>query len=82
MKTMWFGKLAIIAAMLAFFCVSGSAFAGDNSGKDQTGKFTQGTKGHALDALEQSAGKKIQDVKVPEPPKPTPVTGTTGTRGR
>jgi len=30
-------------------------------------------KGPALQQLESAAGKKIEDVKVPEPPKPTPV---------
>lgn len=30
-------------------------------------------KGPALQQLEGAAGKKIEDVKVPPPPKPTPV---------
>jgi hypothetical protein len=35
--------------------------------------FTQGKKGEAKEALERSAGKKAEDVKVPAPSPPTPV---------
>lgn len=37
-------------------------------------------KGPALQQLESAAGKKIEDVKVPEPPKPTPVQSSQPTK--
>jgi hypothetical protein len=49
--------------IVALTCVWTSSYA-QNTGKG---------KGQALQQLESQAGKKIEDVKVPEVPKPTPV---------
>lgn len=53
------------------------AYAADADKKQEkakeSGGFTQGEKGKAKEALEQSAGQKTSDVKVPDVPKPTPV---------
>jgi hypothetical protein len=55
-----FGKLLAICLAVAFLLVNISGLQAKE-------------KGPALQQLESTAGKKIEDVKVPEPPKPTPV---------
>lgn len=62
------------AALVIFGLVfAGSGvFAADNTPKKE--------KGQALQQLESQAGKKIEDVKVPEVPKPTPVNPNQGTK--
>lgn len=71
MNTAFSKTAAIATALFAMVCASGSSFAADNTPKGDT--FYQGKKGEALKALEKTAGKKAQDVKVPEVPKPTRV---------
>lgn len=71
-----FPRTAVIVTVLsALVWISSSSFAADSSKKGKSGEneFTQGKKGEARKALEETAGKKLQDVKVPEPPKPTRV---------
>lgn len=55
-----FGKLLVTCLALAFLLANTSILQAKE-------------KGPALRQLEDAAGKKIEDVKVPEPPKPTPV---------
>ena len=73
-------KGIVIASLLfsALLAASQFALAADNKKTDTSNKeakdtFTQGKQGEAKDALEKSAGKKAEDVKVPDVPKPTPV---------
>lgn len=75
MKKVFSRTAVIVAALFPFVCISSGSFAAESSSKDKSGenKFTQGKKGEARKALEETAGKKIPDVKVPEPPKPTRV---------
>ncbi len=57
----------IIVAVLVVFglvCAGGNSYAAETKKKE---------KGPALQQLESAAGKKIEDVKVPDVPKPTPV---------
>ena len=65
-------KMVVLMVILAVLFVCGASFAADTK-KDQSGKFTQGKQGQAKEALEQSAGKKANDVKVPDVPPPTKV---------
>ena len=51
--------------LFGLVCVGGTGFAAENTKK-------QKEKGPALQQLEDAAGKKIEDVKVPDVPKPTP----------
>ena len=53
--------LAVVAIIALFVCSFGVSFAQEKK------------KGPALQQLEQAAGKKIEDVKVPAVPNPTPV---------
>jgi len=64
-------KGVILLTVIAFLSVLTVSFAEEkNTG---SGKFNQGTKGHAKEGLEDTAGKKLNDVKVPDVPAPTPV---------
>jgi|GEM_PF-6311798 len=66
-------SLLMAAAQLSYAADAGKkkeATVGKDKAKDT---FTQGQKGKAKESLEQSAGKKTSDVKVPDVPKPTPV---------
>ncbi|MGE5386695.1 MAG: hypothetical protein ACM3SV_12520 [Betaproteobacteria bacterium] len=70
--------LALSLGLSALFAVAQVAQAADDKKKDTQAEktkdtFTQGKSGEAKDALEKSAGKKTDDVKVPDVPKPTPV---------
>ncbi len=65
MKRITAKSLLIALTIVAFVGVSGASY-----GQDK--KFPK-EKGPALKQLESAAGKKIEDVKVPEVPKPTPV---------
>ena len=55
-----FGKLLLTCLVMAFLLANISLLQAKE-------------KGPALQQLEGAAGKKIEDVKVPEPSKPTPV---------
>ena len=55
-----FGKLLVTCLAVAFLLANTSGLQAKE-------------KGPALQQLESAAGKKIEDVKVPTPPKPTPV---------
>ncbi len=61
-------KALVLATLLSVVCMSGISLA-ENDSKSRPVK----EKGPALLQLENAAGKKIEDVKVPEVPKPTPV---------
>lgn len=63
-------KSLVLAVLLVLVCMSGIPFAEDTT-KTKPAK----EKGPALQQLESAAGKKIEDVKVPEVSKPTPVSG-------
>lgn len=64
----------VMAVLFAFVCLGSFSFAADKGqSNDRWGKFNQGTQGHAKEGLEDTAGKKLKDVKVPDVPKPTPV---------
>ena len=59
-------KVCAVALVICGLVLSGgTVFAADNAPKKE--------KGTALRQLEDAAGKKIEDVKVPDVPKPTPV---------
>lgn len=58
----------VLVTILAVVCMVSISYAADTS-KTKPVK----EKGPALLQLENAAGKKIEDVKVPEVPKPTPV---------
>jgi len=55
--------ILVVLTIVALTCVWSTTHA----------QTTQREKGPALQQLEREAGKKIEDVKVPEVPKPTPV---------
>jgi len=59
-------RMLMVLAIVALACVSIDSYA----------QNTRREKGPALQELERQAGKKIEDVKVPEVPKPTPVNTT------
>jgi hypothetical protein len=58
---------AVLFTIMAMSCAFGNSIAksADSAPKKE--------KGEALKQLEAAAGKKIEDVKVPDVPKPTPV---------
>lgn len=59
-------KMFVVALVIfGLACAGSNVYAADNTPKKE--------KGPALQQLEGAAGKKIEDVKVPEVPKPTPV---------
>jgi len=63
MKTTIAMRTAVAATVIALSFVLGSSAA----------QCAEKEKGPALQQLESMAGKRIEDVKVPEVPKPTPV---------
>ena len=76
MKREMMKEVAIFVAVVFFVAVGSALYAADKSDKNLTesttwGKFNQGTQGHAKEGLEDTAGKKTTDVKVPDVPKPT-----------
>lgn len=71
MKEVIVRKAVILLTLVIFVCIGSISFAAEK--KTTSGKFNQGTQGKAKEGLEDTAGKKIEDVKVPEVPKPTPV---------
>ncbi|MBA4389932.1 MAG: hypothetical protein C0399_03240 [Syntrophus sp. (in: bacteria)] len=66
-KVLGMKSLVLVALLVLVFMVSISYAA------DTTKTKPVKEKGPALLQLENAAGKKIEDVKVPEVPKPTPV---------
>lgn len=66
--TTWIAA-ALAAAGLVLAVPAGAA---EKKEEKKEPTFTQGKQGEAKDALEKSAGKKAEDVKVPavSPPKP------------
>lgn len=63
-------RVFVVAVVAGFLFSGGVAFAKDDTGT--WGKFNQGTQGKAKEGLEDTAGKKTGDVKVPDVPPPTP----------
>jgi hypothetical protein len=63
MKKRMVKGILVVLTIIALTCVWSTTHA----------QTTQREKGPALQQLEREAGKKIEDVKVPEVPKPTPV---------
>ncbi|MBP7529038.1 MAG: hypothetical protein KA801_14000 [Syntrophorhabdaceae bacterium] len=61
MKNAIVKKVLVVLTIIAVTCVFSLSYAAEKQ------------KGPALRQLEAAAGKKIEDVKVPEVPKPTPV---------
>lgn len=64
-------KRKMVRLFAAALVIFGLVFAG--SGVFAADSTPKREKGQALQQLESQAGKKIEDVKVPEVPKPTPV---------
>ncbi|MBA4417417.1 MAG: hypothetical protein C0392_05865 [Syntrophus sp. (in: bacteria)] len=67
MKKAMVKKVLVLAALVMFVCVGSTSYAADTKAAPKK------EKGVALQQLEGAAGKKIEDVKVPEVPKPTQV---------
>lgn len=63
MKKKTIKGILVVLTIVALTCVWSTSHA----------QNTRREKGPALQQLEREAGKKIEDVKVPEVPKPTPV---------
>lgn len=64
MKRKMVKMFAVALVIFGLACAGSNVYAADAPKKE---------KGPALQQLEGAAGKKIEDVKVPEVPKPTPV---------
>jgi hypothetical protein len=75
--------LVMLAAGLALLFSGTVAHAADSGNSNNTswGKFDQGKQGDAKGGLERTAGKKVEEVKVPDVPAPQPVETSTTTAG-